>query len=59
MASLIEDLDTAASWISQALKASGYLADFSSASLWSIDRGPAMKIPMEKSTSSWSCPAEA
>lgn len=38
MASLVEDLDVAASWISQALQASGYVADFSPASLWSIDR---------------------
>ena len=38
MASLIEDLDSSASWISQALQSSGYLADFSPASLWYIDR---------------------
>jgi len=38
MASLLEDLDTAAGWISGALRSSGYAADFSPASLWSIDR---------------------
>jgi hypothetical protein len=38
MASLLEDLDSAAAWISQALQSSGYVADFSPASLWSIDR---------------------
>jgi hypothetical protein len=38
MASLREDIDTAADWISQALQSSGYAADFSPHSLWSIDR---------------------
>ena len=38
MASLAEDLDGAADWISRALSSSGYLADFSPASLWAIDR---------------------
>jgi hypothetical protein len=38
VASLIEDLDGAATWISQALQASGYAADFTASSLWSIDR---------------------
>lgn len=38
MASLTEDLDSSAVWISKALSSSGYLADFSPASLWAIDR---------------------
>jgi len=38
MASLAEDLDRSAQWISKALSASGYLADFSPASLWAVDR---------------------
>jgi hypothetical protein len=38
MASLTEDLDGSAVWISNALSSSGYLADFSPASLWAIDR---------------------
>jgi hypothetical protein len=38
MASLAEDLDGAADWISKALSSSGYLADFSPASLWEVDR---------------------
>ena len=38
MASLLEDLDCAAVWISRALQSSGYAADFSPASLCSIDR---------------------
>lgn len=38
MAALVEDLDAAASWISQALRSSGYVADFSPGSLWLIDR---------------------
>lgn len=38
MASLIEDVDAAATWIARALQSSGYLADFSAQSLWSIDR---------------------
>jgi hypothetical protein len=38
VASLREDLDGAASWIAEALRSSGYLADFSPVSLWSIDR---------------------
>lgn len=38
MATLLEDLDSAAAWISQALQSSGYAADFSPASLWSMDR---------------------
>jgi hypothetical protein len=38
MASLAEDLDSAADWISTALSSSGYLADFSPSSLWAVDR---------------------
>jgi hypothetical protein len=38
MASLAEDLDVSAQWISKALSSSGYSADFSPASLWAIDR---------------------
>lgn len=38
MASLVEDLDVSARWIARALSSSGYLADFSPASLWTIDR---------------------
>lgn len=38
MASLVEDLGGAASWISRALQASGYRADFTAPSLWSIDQ---------------------
>lgn len=38
VASLREDLDRAASWIAEALSSSGYVADFSPSSLWSIDR---------------------
>jgi hypothetical protein len=38
MASLAEDLDASAQWISKALSSSGYPADFSPASLWAIDR---------------------
>lgn len=35
---LREDIDTAADWIASALNASGYSADFTLASLSSIDR---------------------
>lgn len=38
MGSLTDDIDSAAAWIAQALQASGYRADFSAESLWSIDR---------------------
>ncbi|WP_051366939.1 hypothetical protein [Hamadaea tsunoensis] len=38
MASLAEDLDGSAAWISQALSSSGYPADFSPGSLWAVDR---------------------
>lgn len=38
VASMLEDLDAAAAWISQALQSSGYVADFGPVSLWSIDR---------------------
>jgi hypothetical protein len=38
MGSLAEDIDASAAWIAQALQSSGYLADFSAPSLWSIDR---------------------
>ncbi|HEX3336502.1 MAG TPA: hypothetical protein VHS54_08575, partial [Jatrophihabitans sp.] len=38
MASLREDIDASAAWIAQALQSSGYDADFSTQSLWSIDR---------------------
>jgi hypothetical protein len=38
VASLREDLDKAASWIAEALRSSGYVADFSPPSLWSNDR---------------------
>lgn len=38
MASLTEDLDRSAAWIAQALQSSGYQADFSPQSLWSVDR---------------------
>jgi hypothetical protein len=38
VASLIEDIDAAATWIAQALQSSGYHADFTAPSLWSIDR---------------------
>ncbi len=38
MAKLLEDIETAADWIAQALNSSGYRADFSPESLWEIDR---------------------
>lgn len=38
MSSLTDDLTTGSDWMSQALRSSGYLADFSPASLWSVDR---------------------
>lgn len=38
MASLIDDVGTAAAWIAAALRSSGYSADFSPASLWVVDR---------------------
>lgn len=38
MASLIEDIDASATWIARALQSSGYRADFTAPSLWSIDR---------------------
>jgi hypothetical protein len=38
VASLREDIDRSAAWIAQALQSSGYRADFSPQSLWSIDR---------------------
>lgn len=38
MGSLIDDLDVAADWVAGALHSSGYRADFSPASLWSIDQ---------------------
>jgi hypothetical protein len=37
MGTLLEDVDAAAAWISTALSSSGYRADFSPESLWSID----------------------
>jgi hypothetical protein len=36
--SILEDVGTAADWISTALSSSGYRADFSAESLWEIDR---------------------
>ena len=38
MASLTDDLSAGSEWISEALRSSGYVADFSPASLWSVDR---------------------
>ncbi len=38
MASLADDIQTSADWISKALTSSGYLADFSLASLKEVDR---------------------
>jgi len=38
VASLTDDVLAGSEWISQALRSSGYLADFSPASLWSVDR---------------------
>ena len=38
MAGIVSDVQTAAEWISKALSSSGYVADFSPASLWEIDR---------------------
>ncbi|HZC51086.1 MAG TPA: hypothetical protein VE441_01110 [Mycobacterium sp.] len=35
---MTEDIDASATWIAQALQSSGYRADFSALSLWSIDR---------------------
>lgn len=38
MAGITTDVQTAAEWISTALSSSGYVADFSPASLWEVDR---------------------
>lgn len=38
MSDLLEDVHAAAEWIAEALKYSGYNADFSPASLWEVDR---------------------
>jgi hypothetical protein len=38
MGTLLEDLDAAAAWIATALSSSGYRADYSPESLWSVDR---------------------
>jgi hypothetical protein len=38
MGTVIEDATKAATWIATALSSSGYVADFSAASLWHIDR---------------------
>lgn len=38
MGTLTEDIDASAAWIAQALQSSGYRADFSAQSLWSVDR---------------------
>jgi hypothetical protein len=38
MASLTENIDASAAWIAQTLQSSGYHADFSAPSLWSIDQ---------------------
>ncbi len=38
MADILQDIFSSASWISTALKSSGYRADFTPASLWEIDR---------------------
>ena len=38
VASILEDVDSAAAWIASALNASGYVADFSGPSLWEVDR---------------------
>lgn len=38
MASLRGDIDAGAMWISEAMRSSGYAADFSPPSLWAVDR---------------------
>src|SRR5262245_25113711 len=38
MGTVIEDASKASAWIATALSSSGYIADFSPASLWQIDR---------------------
>jgi hypothetical protein len=38
MGTVIEDATNASTWIATALSSSGYVADFSAASLWQIDR---------------------
>lgn len=38
MGTILEDIDTAADWISEALQSSGYGADFSAASVRELDR---------------------
>jgi hypothetical protein len=38
MATIKEDIQTSADWISRALSSSGYRADFTAESLWEIDR---------------------
>jgi hypothetical protein len=38
MPSLMDDLSAGSEWMSQALRSSGYLADVSPASPWSVDR---------------------
>ncbi|HEY4354230.1 MAG TPA: hypothetical protein VGN16_00670 [Acidobacteriaceae bacterium] len=38
MPSIVEDVQTSADWIAQALNSSGYRADFTPRSLWEIDR---------------------
>ncbi len=38
MGTIVEDVDKGAEWISEALKGSGYRADFSPSSLWEVER---------------------
>jgi hypothetical protein len=38
MGTIIEDAKKASTWIATALSSSGYVADFSAASLWQVDR---------------------
>jgi hypothetical protein len=38
MGTVIEDAAAASTWIATALSSSGYVADFSAASLWQVDR---------------------
>jgi hypothetical protein len=38
MGTIVDDVKSSADWISKALEASGYKADFSPSSLWEIDR---------------------
>ena len=38
MSALLNDVETASTWIAEALRSSGYTADFSGPSLWEVDR---------------------